>query len=237
MTTTTRTNRLTVAQRVEAVRVLESFLEPDPIMKIALANSDESVKKRLAEGTLEMARMGDERLKNGDYYGFLRLFGHQKLLRGFLAIESALSDGQYWTLLANTWTSVEAIQPDRRTWSRLLNSKRPGREFMTGKADRAELLKLPEPFTIFRGCNHVLGVDGFSWTLDHACAVQFSDTANGPRRGKWATGDRMFVSGKCRKGDVIAYINESGRNEQEIIIDPRNVFARSVEVLTPPLLA
>ena len=71
---------------------------------------------------------------------------------------------------------------------------------------------MPDVIRIFRGFSLDELENGFSWTVDFEMAEWFTNRTNGD----------FVLAGYAKKPDVIAYI--TGRDEEEILIDPKNVF-------------
>ena len=93
------------------------------------------------------------------------------------------------------------------------------------KLDKSKLRQASDPlpegevFTIYRGVNGseaVRRVRGFCWTLDRAVARFFSMYSFAPI-------DPAVYRGKIERQHILAYIHESGRGEQEVIVLPEHV--------------
>jgi hypothetical protein len=86
---------------------------------------------------------------------------------------------------------------------------------------------MPDELTIYRSFARTRkGVDGLAWTLDREQAEWF---ANRNRHGKQ---HGYIASATIRKADVIAYLNDGGRNEREIIClaeHRKNVLSERLE--------
>jgi hypothetical protein len=134
-------------------------------------------------------------------------------LQAFIGIQDKLSDAQYWRNLEFAWEVNEFVHRDKTTWLSLFTSKRRYRGLIMDREDRKHLQTLPDELVIYRGYRHSSYKAGLSWTLSLEKAAWFAN--------RWNQGNPMVVTGRCRKEDVIAYLN--GRNEQEIVIDPRKV--------------
>lgn len=174
--------------------------------------------------------LASRELDNRDFGGYLSKFSSEKRLTGFMAIHKFLTDAEYWPLLSGVWQSVETIHHDKRHWKRFLTSKRACRELIMTEAARAQLARMPNELKIYRGFTHKGGQAGFSWTLKRKTAEFFTAYGNDSRRAMYGFqggGLRKVVCGKCRKRDVIAFIN--GRKENEIVIDPENVIVQWIK--------
>jgi hypothetical protein len=168
-----------------------------------------------------------ERLQEGDYGGYLFMFGGHKRFPALLEIEHLLPDKDYWKCLNLVWANIEISTPDRREWLRLFTSQRPHRELLMSKTERKRLAAMPDTLTIYRGYAKGRARSGLSWTLSEKRAHFFADYAAGNRRRilcGHTGGSSMVVCGKCHKHDVLAYFNN--RKEQEIVIDGRKVLAK-----------
>ena len=174
-----------------------------------------------------------DRLRRRDYEGYLWTFGGHERLVPLLEIEHLLPDKDYWKCVDLTWYNIEASIPEQAQWLRLFTSTRPQRKFLMSASDRRALAAMPETLTIYRGYRKGLGRSGMSWTLSKERARFFASDAKQDRRAllgyRHSSGAPMIVRGKCHKHDVLAYFN--GRKEQEIVIDPRKVFAKRSTVL------
>jgi hypothetical protein len=95
--------------------------------------------------------------------------------------------------------------------------------------DRSKLLRagdvMPDgdPFTVYRG---VAGVGdkrrelGYSWTGDEAIARMFAEL----REQRYGLPDPAVFCANIERQHVLAYINESGRNEQEFLVLPEHLY-------------
>jgi hypothetical protein len=123
---------------------------------------------------------------------------------------------------------IEVNAPHQGEWLRLFKSRRPHRELLMSAADRRELAEMPESLMIYRGYRKGAARSGLSWSLSRDRARFFARDGKAERRallsGYRVAGVPMIVCGRCRKRDVLAYFN--GRDEQEIVIDPRNVSGK-----------
>lgn len=174
--------------------------------------------------SIEQARA--EMLQERQYEIYLTTYDSHVRLAALLDILPRISDDEYWPLIRFVWTSAEVTLPEKETWLRLLQAKRPGRDRLMIPSERRFLARLPDTVTIYRGCGHAAGIYGLSWTFDYERAKFFAAYACGPRRMILCPNHRgatpMIAKATCTKDNVLAYIN--GRNESEIIVDPASVI-------------
>ena len=174
-------------------------------------------------------RQKQERLENGDYLGYLGLFGHDERLDGFRRIHAELADADYWRYLGMTYTSADNFSPDREEWRVFLTSTRGEREMIMNGHERRSLAALPDKFRIYRGSRGPLEHQlGFSWTLDKKVAIFFVTYSGSERKEKYPNAEPSLLVGEVAKKNIIAVINE--RKEREILVDPRRVY--EIESLT-----
>lgn len=157
--------------------------------------------------------------KEGDWSRYI--FMHERPYR-FDALVRAASKGlaqdpkQYWDLVGSVWTDSENIHQSLPAWKKLWTAPMPGREECMNEKEHAALAALPETMTVYRGVGHARFKLGLSWTLDKERAEWFANRFAG------ANGRRAHVyAGEVAKKDVLAHF--LGRNENEVVIDPRCV--------------
>lgn len=173
--------------------------------------------------SIEQAR--SEMLDLGCYEIYLTTFDSHLRLGAFLEIVPRLNDRGYWTLLRDVWITAEVTFPKKQDWLNLLGAQRPERESFMSCSEHETLQSLPSVVEIYRGCGHVDGIYGLSWTLSYERAKFFAAYSCGPRRlmlcpeqhGQWP----VLAKATCSKSDVIAYLNH--RQEEEIVVDPRKI--------------
>ena len=195
---------------------------PTPIELI-----EAEIKRRFPELVPQHEKHRAERLRAKDYEGYLYLFDGHKRFPALLKIEHLLPDKEYWKCLNLVWDNIEVSAPDQREWLRLFTSPRPQRQFLMSASERRAFAAMPDTLTIYRGYAKGKVRSGISWTLSKERARFFADYAIGARRQLLCGhqgGNPMIVASKCHKRDVLAYFN--GRGEQEIVINPRHVFAK-----------
>lgn len=97
-------------------------------------------------------------------------------------------------------------------WLCLWQANRTGRKFATNTKDRKALAAMPDELTIYRGFSRSRkAVDGLAWTLDREQAEWFAN------RNRYGRQHGYIASATIRKSDILAYLNDGGRNEQEIL--------------------
>lgn len=173
--------------------------------------------------SIEQAR--SEMLDLRCYEIYLTTFDSHLRLAAFLDIVPRLNDREYWTLLRDVWTTAEVTFPKKQDWLNLLCAQRPERESFMNCNEHETLQSLPSVVQIYRGCGHVDGIYGLSWTLNYERAKFFAAYSCGPRRhvlcpglqGQWP----VLATATCSKSDVIAYLDH--RDEEEIVVDPRKI--------------
>jgi hypothetical protein len=193
-----------------------------------IAAMEAEKKRRYPELISQFEKMRAERLRARDYEGYLFMFDGHERFPALLKIERELPNEDYWKCLALVWDNIEVSAPNQPEWLRLFTSPRPRRELLMSATERRRLAGMPETLTIYRGYAKGRARSGLSWTLSKERARLFAKYATGSRRyvlsGHEPGGVGMIVSGKCRNRNVLAYFD--GREEQEIVIDPRNVFEK-----------
>jgi len=200
--------------------------------KSSQRNELENIPKSLIPqgGPPSLEELRKERLKARNFQHYLHTFGHERRFDAFVEIIPLLSDTEYWPLVRSVWVGVEVIEPDKKIWLRLLQSKRPSRKLLMTDQEHAELATMPDEVKIWRGCAHTAGVRGMSWTTEKSRAHFFAGYAGGPRRMFYA-GPRettpIVASATCRKSKVLAYFTE--RQESEIVLNPTNLKDVKIE--------
>jgi hypothetical protein len=187
----------------------------------------------------EFHAMRQQRLRDGDFHGYLWMFPSEQRIEPFLRIISRLSPVQYWTLLREVWIMTEVVHEHRQQWLRLFQSKRPHREALMTPKEHKALARLPDEIEIYRGCVTENGVLGLAWTLDSKRAEFFTKYACEARRGlltpRYQGTTPIVVAATCRRSDVLAHFIE--RKESEIIVNLKRVavqFAWPLAALSAP---
>lgn len=164
--------------------------------------------------------------QNWDSYVWL----HERAYRldAFMDIKDEIYKSEdYWSLLGSIWIDSENIWQNLEEWRLLFEEPERGyMEHFMSEDDR-KVFTLPEnkggmprTFPVYRGFNYDGGEDGFSWTIDRARAKWFAR--------RLCTDDYrpMVATGTVSRKDVIGYM--TGRDEQEIVVLPENVYAVEV---------
>jgi uncharacterized protein len=145
------------------------------------------------------------------------IFTHERPHRfdAFEAICDKLVDGQtYWKLMASVWMDSENLwQVGRKRIIRLLNRHINHRGCFMNEDEQRLLRRLPDRLMVFRG-HQGHNQKGFSWTLAYTTAVWFGHRFDRVGHGK-------VSQGVVQKSDLIGLV--CGRNELEVVVDPRNV--------------
>lgn len=135
-----------------------------------------------------------------------------------------LSDAEYWEMLSGIYADTENPQQQYRTWHHALFVERKGTDsstFMTPE-ERAFFKTLPETLTIYRGVG-TAHTKGLSYTLDYDRAVWFA------RRFPTVYKNPHVVTCQVEKRHTLGYL--SGRNEEEIVCDPKYLQNVTIEAL------
>lgn len=167
------------------------------------AQKQEQIKEAIAEG-------------NWSRYIFL----HERPYR-FQALFDAIGRGltekpkDYWRMVGQVWTDSENIHQHLREWIKVWSMPVPNRELVMDEEERSALAAMPEQITVYRGVMAKRFQQGLSWTLDKDRAQWFAN--------RFAHDGRKphVYEGVVAKSDVLAHF--LGRNEDEIVVLPRNV--------------
>lgn len=139
----------------------------------------------------------------------------------------ALSDEDYWALVAEVWIDTEFPSRNWEVWDELLSSERPGREALMEPEDHEVWNHFTkEPVTIYRGVASEPGevnTDGFSWTTHLPRAGWFA------RRFAYDKTVPYLVTGEVMRDDVLAYF--ARRGEHEVLVHPEHVHVTSITEL------
>lgn len=109
----------------------------------------------------------------------------------------------------------------------LRNQVRPG--VPLGEGAEEFLRDLPNPLTVYRGC-HSTRVRGLSWTTDCKVAEGFARGHRGIR-----VPDAVVASAQIPKEAIFMVC--LGRQESEVVLDPRRLRRLVVEPFTPQAMA
>ncbi len=164
-------------------------------------------------------------LAERDWAGYLGLFSQHESLRPFFTIEAALSDAEYWPLLAEIWVGTNAgyatsaleiwrwlfRHPHRyRDGMDLTRLMAPDTDSARGALNRWDFL--PSTVQIFRGQSGASkDLAGFSWTLSRETALRFAQHAPGGR----------LLSATLPKAAAVAFL--PWRQEEEVLVFPESV--------------
>jgi len=135
----------------------------------------------------------------------------------------------FWKTFADVWMDSENLWQDTRLIRRMLSSPRPHRDHAMTAEERRALKKMPDTLTIYRGFSGEGTPRGWSWTVNREKGEWFARRPPGPLQD--SPSDPTLVEATVKKADVIAYF--TGRNEWEIVVDPRKVKIVSTTVLKP----
>jgi hypothetical protein len=138
-------------------------------------------------------------------------------------VASQLGD-EYWSIVSDVWTDSENIWQNLAGWKSIWSDKRPGRESVMDEDEISTLQLMPDVMEVYRGTNVRAAIKGLSWTIDRSKAEWFA-------RRYARNNTKMFLAtGTVSKVNVLAYF--SCRNENEIVVMPKNVQNINVNVIT-----
>jgi hypothetical protein len=170
-------------------------------------------------------------LKQGHLSEFLSTFPPSEILHGFQILDSIpirFNAQEYWSLVRQVWLLSKVVSPDTTAWIKIFTSRRSSsRHLFMDAGEQDRFCRLPDVIDIYRG---VLSTDdrGISWSLSRYVASLYprskrtARSADGKRRhAGLMSKQRILLEGRVGKADVFACFN--GRNESEIIVDPRTV--------------
>lgn len=139
-----------------------------------------------------------------------------------------VSAGTFYVHLPMLWVMSDPDDTDPRFLKVWKTARARNRRVNSYVTDNSQY-RLPQGdlLDIYRGQMNDDGKYGISWTLDYRVALKFA-------KGAWYRCPMpgiVYVS-QVRRKNVLAYLN--GRNEQEVIIDPKDlivpqVFARYIK--------
>lgn len=153
--------------------------------------------------------------KIGDWETFV--FTHERAFRieAFQSVAEEMDDKSYWKVLSEVYVDSENTHYHKGKLRRFLMSDRPHRKSMMSDAEQVAFDGLPEKLTLYRGYRFSNAL-GWSWTLSKEKAVWFAN-----RFAELRKGVARIATGEVEKDHVIAFLD--GRNEKEVICDPRLV--------------
>jgi hypothetical protein len=193
---------------------------------------------------LIVAKGQAEALARGDFYGYILWARKGDRPFDLQRIADRLTDRQYWQLVGDVWTGIEAPYYARQDWVELLRSKRPGREAMMETCDDHDreivdeisdlkiFRDLPERLVLYRGVlkprPHFQRKYAWSWSLSRTVAEFFATRWNQP-------GGKVYQV-ECDRGLAIAYFNGfNGREEQEILIGEPSRLTSVIDLGLAPI--
>lgn len=151
--------------------------------------------------------------RKGDYRRMIHLVQKPYKMQWLENLAPQMTDADYWMALGEAYIQQEFF--DQAELRRLFTVDRPGRELLMDNEERAFLQTLPERFEIYRGYGTTL--HGWSWTLERDKAIWFAQRFAGVQNDE----PPMLATGMVNKTSVVAYF--AGRNESEIVVDPKKV--------------
>lgn len=156
-------------------------------------------------------------LAEKDWAGYIWLHERPYRPEALLEIADLMDDDDYWDAVRDVWIDTENLwQWGTKKLRRILEANRPGRaEGLMDDMERANLAQMTQRVTIYRGYPQGGTRKGWSWTLNRRRAEWFANRYTAP-------GDaRNVIETTIDKDDIIAVFH--GRNEAEVIIDPRSI--------------
>lgn len=136
------------------------------------------------------------------------------------ATAHGLEGPEYWHLLGEVWTDAEyPRQHGNSKWLYLFGRMTPGKEELMDEEERDAFAALPERVTVYRG-HQSDNASGLSWTLSLDKAKWFARRLLQPRQVG------MVTQGELLKADAYAFF--TGRNEEELVTNPRFVKSRKI---------
>jgi len=138
----------------------------------------------------------------------------------YALLESQLDSGEKGALFAFTWVHSEGCYTEDQINMIFgdLQSSGVTLDMILTDAEREELAALPDPFTIYRGCQESTR-EGISWTLSQDVAHGFAQRAADEDHEN-QTG--LVIQAQCPKDAVRAYFN-GDLAEQEVVVDPSRI--------------
>jgi len=164
----------------------------------------------------------DEALAKKNWGKYIYLHERPYRIDAFEDVMDEMTDQEYWSRLSDIWVDSENIGAQPSRWRELLLSDRGSRESFMNENERAELAKLPQKFTVYRGYSENDQEEfGMSWSTDAEVAEWFAR--------RFARDDEKIImeSLEISKDEVFAYVTRRG--EDEIILDIRNVVERTAK--------
>lgn len=164
-----------------------------------------------------------KKLADGNYGGYVFLHEQPYRFPVFQSVASKFTDQDYWECLSFLLRDTENQWQEKGRILKLLQSKRPGREFLMTPEDRDRLSGCDDPITIYRG-HQKRNQSGLSWTLNGTIATFFAT------RYLLSGETGLITTAKVIKKDVIALFE--GIGEEEVLVDPRKLaIVSTVEII------
>ena len=136
--------------------------------------------------------------------------------QAFLAIQSVLTDKQYWKTLRDAYVSSDDLYHYRVDIGIAFRSNRLFKENLMNAKEKKMIDQLPEILTIYRGGSTIEGEEdeyGISWTLSKSVAEYFAFTY--PRNPSTAENPKRVYESQVKKSEILALF--LGRKEDEVI--------------------
>lgn len=161
----------------------------------------------------------EDALKKKNWNSYIYLHERPYRIDAFEDIMGSMTDEEYWSHLSDIWVDSENIGAQPERWKELLMSNRGSREFFMRDDERAELAKLPDKFTVYRGYSENDPEEfGMSWSTDPLVAEWFA-------RRFARNNDKIIMEElEVAKDEVFAYVTRRG--EDEIILDMKKAKER-----------
>lgn len=159
----------------------------------------------------------------GDWSTYINLHERPYRIEAFSDVEEYMTNGEYWSLLAEVWTDSENIRQNPEEWEYHLLSGRPSIKSMMSEEEAEELDSLPDVITLYQGHTDIRD-DGWSWTTDRGIAEWFAR-----RFAMLEKAAPMLTTAEVNKSDIHAYLTRRG--EKEIIANPELVRSRNTVLL------
>jgi hypothetical protein len=135
-----------------------------------------------------------------------------------------ITHAQFRELLPWVWSDAEPDDTDR-TWLRMWQAAVTGGPNVGGRVGDPLPTTVGDPLRVYRGQHGVNDKRGIAWSLDPDIAKMFAVRFNPNEFG-------AILRGTVARKDVLAYVHDSGRGENEVVCDPRRVHVTSY-VLVP----
>lgn len=159
--------------------------------------------------------------KNWELFVFL----HERPYRAkaLSRIMKKVPDEEYWPLLRSVWIDTENLWQWGPLVRRLLLADKSHRSRLMYEHEQVHIQRLPEVAPlIFRGYSLPGKARGWSWTFDRDKAEWFAR--------RFATKTADLAIGEVYRKDIVAYI--TGRDEEEVIVDPHNVRVLETQIVS-----